>query len=229
MVPETLTFSSMQNPSALVEGKKKRSLCLSSLAFVKPRRCRDRVFTVYYFGRMCWTDQCIWRSVCRDLVLMFSLRCFTGFKSVVWCAVQVMPVWCGFGSFFHQIWWSGFRWFDGGLSSLFLHVLSLTVCPLLFLLVLVSFVFGCLHLRLRPKHPDMSLALHQGVLLLAQFSVVMFTVEEIRGRWRIQFKVLGFSLRFVWRPSVRLFLWVIYEAQNQPTFYRSLFFVVQWR
>ncbi|WZY77490.1 hypothetical protein YC2023_023874 [Brassica napus] len=37
----------MQNLSALVEGKKKRSLCLSSLAFVKPRRCRDRVFTVY--------------------------------------------------------------------------------------------------------------------------------------------------------------------------------------
>ncbi|KAF3507329.1 hypothetical protein F2Q69_00009312 [Brassica cretica] len=42
----------MQNPSTLVEGKKKRSLCLYSLAFVKPRRCRDRVVTVYYFGRM---------------------------------------------------------------------------------------------------------------------------------------------------------------------------------
>lgn len=120
------------------------------------------------------------------------------------------------GYFFHQIWWSGFRRFDGGLSSLFLHVLSLIVCPFLFLLVLISFVFGCLHLGLRPKHPNMSLALHQGVLLLAQFSVVMFTVEEIRGRWRIQFKVFEFCLRFAWRPSVRLFLWVIYES-SKPT------------
>ncbi|KAF3590619.1 hypothetical protein DY000_02020935 [Brassica cretica] len=116
----------MQNPSTLVEGKKKRSLCLYSLAFVKPRRCRDRVFTVYYFGRM----------LCRSgVVLALSFIKFD----------------------------------EAGLGDL---MVASRAC-------------------LRPKHPDMSLALHQGVLLLAQFSVVMFTVEEIRGRWRIQFKSLG--------------------------------------